>query len=52
MRGVAQAMEAHRDQRGLPWLEDLACDLRYAWRMLARNPGFTIVSLISLSSGS
>ena len=31
--GVAQAMEAQRDQRGLPWLEDLARDLRYAWRI-------------------
>ena len=41
--GVAQAMEALRDQRGLPWLEDLARDLRYGCRMLARNPGFTVV---------
>jgi macrolide transport system ATP-binding/permease protein len=49
--GVAQAMEAQRDQRGLPWLEDLARDLRYACRMLARNPGFAIVSVTSLAIG-
>jgi putative ABC transport system permease protein len=49
--GVAQAMEALRDQRGLPWLEDLARDLAYGCRMLARNPGFTIVSVISLAIG-
>jgi putative ABC transport system permease protein len=49
--GIAQAMEALRDQRGLAWLEDLARDLRYGCRMLARNPGFTIVSVISLAIG-
>lgn len=49
--GVAQAMEAQRDQRGLPWLEDLARDLRYGCRMLVRNPGFTLISVISLAIG-
>jgi predicted permease len=49
--GVAQAMEALRDQRGLPWLQDLAADLRYGWRMLARNPGFTLVAVLSLAIG-
>jgi hypothetical protein len=49
--GVAQAMEAMRDQRGLPWLQDLASDLRYGCRMLARNPGFTIVAVVSLAIG-
>ena len=33
--GVQQAMEAMRDQRGLPWLADLARDLRHGCRMLA-----------------
>src|SRR5215510_4235934 len=28
--GVAQAMEAMRDQRGLPWLDNLTRDLRHA----------------------
>ena len=34
---LQRAMEALRDQRGLPWLEDMARDLRYGCRMLARN---------------
>ena len=49
--GVAQAMEALRDQRGLPWLQDLVGDLRYGCRMLARNPGFTVVAVLSLAIG-
>ena len=48
---VAQATEAQRDQRGLRWLEDLMRDLRYASRMLARSPVFTLVSVLSLAIG-
>src|SRR5687767_6186125 len=36
--GLVQAAEALRDQRGLPWLDDLARDLRYGLRALRRNP--------------
>lgn len=49
--GVQQAMETMRDQRGLPWLADLARDLRHGCRMLARNPGFTAVSVLSVAIG-
>src|SRR5262245_20547294 len=49
--GVAQAMEALRDQRGLPWLEDFARDISYGCRMLARNPAFAIVAVLSLAMG-
>src|SRR6185503_18338821 len=49
--GVSQAMEALRDQRGLPWLDDLARDLSYGLRMLAKNPGFTCVAVLSLAIG-
>jgi len=46
--GVAQAMEQRRDQRGLPWLEDFIRDLRFGARMLRRNPGFAVVSVLTL----
>ena len=49
--GVVQAMDAMRDQRGLPWLEDLARDLRYALRLLRRTPAFTSVAVLSLAIG-
>lgn len=49
--GVAQAMEALRDQRGLPWLADLLADVRFGWRMLTRNPGFATVAILTLGLG-
>ncbi|HET9220587.1 MAG TPA: ABC transporter permease, partial [Terriglobia bacterium] len=47
--GVAQAMEAMRDQRGLPWLDDVMPDVRHALRSLRRSPVFTAVALLTLA---
>lgn len=47
--GVVQAMEAMRDQRGLPWLDDVTRDVRHALRSLRRNPVFTAVALLTLA---
>jgi predicted permease len=44
-------MDALRDQRGLRWLTDLPGDLRYACRVLARQPGFAATVLLSLAIG-
>jgi putative ABC transport system permease protein len=49
--GAAQAMDALRDQRGWPWLEDLGRDLRHGIRSLRRSPVFTAVALIVLALG-
>ena len=49
--GVTQTLDALRDQRGLPWLESLAKDSRYALRALRRSPTFTVVALLTLAIG-
>jgi len=49
--GIAQAMETVRDQRGLPWLDDLARDLRYGLRALRRNPMLASVAIVTLALG-
>ncbi|HEY3743390.1 MAG TPA: ABC transporter permease [Bryobacteraceae bacterium] len=43
--------EKYRDQRGLPMLELLFKDIQYGFRMIARNPGFTFVAVLSLALG-
>ena len=42
-------MEQRRDQRGLPWLEDLLQDARFGARMLRRAPLVTAVALVTLT---
>lgn len=49
--GVEQAKQAHRDQRSIPWLEQIRQDLRHAFRSFARNPGFALVAVITLAAG-
>lgn len=41
--------ESARDQRGWVWLENTVKDVRYAGRMLGKNPGFTAAAVISLA---
>jgi putative ABC transport system permease protein len=48
---VTQAMEALRDQRGLPLLDDLTRDVRHGFRFLHRNPTFAGAAVISLALG-
>ena len=49
--GLTQAAEAVRDQRGLPWIESIAADIKYALRALRHSPAFTAVVVLTLALG-
>ena len=49
--GLTVATDAVRDQRGLPWIEGLAADLKYALRTLRHSPAFAAVVVITLALG-
>jgi len=46
--GMSQAMDALRDQRGLPWLDALASDIVFASRQLRKHRTATAAAIISL----
>src|SRR5215831_3709870 len=48
---VAQAMDLMRDQRGLPWMDNLFSDLRYGCRALLKSPGFTALAAAIMALG-
>ncbi len=49
--GLTIAAEAVRAQRGIPWLESIVSDLRYALKSLRHSPAFTAVVVITLALG-
>jgi putative ABC transport system permease protein len=49
--GRASFRDAYEDQAGVPWLEHLRSDLRYAARAMRRTPMFALVVILTLALG-
>ena len=49
--GMEQTKEKCRDARRVTWMQDFVQDLRYGLRILRKSPGFTLISILTISIG-
>ena len=49
--GSASFRDAYEDQSGVPWIENLWRDLRYALRSMCRSPAFSLIVILTFALG-
>jgi macrolide transport system ATP-binding/permease protein len=50
--GIDRLKEANRDQYSFAFVDHVCRDLKFALRSLRKNPGFTVVAVVTLALGN
>ena len=49
--GLEQTRQSYREQRSLPWIDTLLQDVRFAFRLFTKEPGFSLIVIAALAVG-